>query len=296
MKKPSFLILAFALFPIAFLTSCSTMTTATGTVGKSGQVEGIIYRLPVGKIRLVGTPDQNSGGLFKISITAECAADPTTEYYLSRSPNSFFDDETKLTVNAKGLLQTAHGTSEDKSAAIAAEAANLASNVLSFGAGGPSIMVDSGKPESGRSPFNVCVSVEDWDLAIAKLKACGFNLGNLEIVKATNPLEAGPLPDTSGHETATIDGVAFRPTVACKVRIIAQNGGELETATILLPDIDRTYAIATPRGPFVKNVTNIGFSDGILTSLDQTRPSPIYGFIGIPKTILKAIVPIPGVK
>jgi hypothetical protein len=45
--------------------------------------------------------------------------------------------------------------------------------------------------------------------------------------------------------------------------------------------------------PFVKKVKDIGFSDGMLTEFHQKVPSPILGFLGIPKAILQAIVPIP---
>ena len=48
------------------------------------------------------------------------------------------------------------------------------------------------------------------------------------------------------------------------------------------------------RMAFVKKVKNVGFTDGMLTDYHQTVPSPILGFLGIPKAIVQAIVPIPG--
>jgi len=45
--------------------------------------------------------------------------------------------------------------------------------------------------------------------------------------------------------------------------------------------------------PFVKKVWEVGFSDGMLTDFRQKRPSLILGFLGIPKAIVQAIVPIP---
>ena len=48
------------------------------------------------------------------------------------------------------------------------------------------------------------------------------------------------------------------------------------------------------RLPFVKKVREVGFSDGMLTDFHQKRPSPVLGFLGIPKAIVQAIVPIPG--
>jgi hypothetical protein len=45
---------------------------------------------------------------------------------------------------------------------------------------------------------------------------------------------------------------------------------------------------------FVKKVKETGFTDGMLTDFHQKVPSPILGFLGIPKAIVQAIVPIPG--
>ena len=45
---------------------------------------------------------------------------------------------------------------------------------------------------------------------------------------------------------------------------------------------------------FVKKVKEIGFTNGMLTDFHQKVPSPILGFLGIPKAVLQAIVPVPG--
>jgi len=48
------------------------------------------------------------------------------------------------------------------------------------------------------------------------------------------------------------------------------------------------------RMAFVKKLREVGFTDGMLTDFHQKVPSPILGFLGIPKAIVQAIVPIPG--
>jgi hypothetical protein len=45
---------------------------------------------------------------------------------------------------------------------------------------------------------------------------------------------------------------------------------------------------------FVKKVKEIGFTNQMLSDFHQKVPSPILGFLGIPKAIVEAIVPIPG--
>jgi len=47
------------------------------------------------------------------------------------------------------------------------------------------------------------------------------------------------------------------------------------------------------RVAFVKKVRNVGFNDGMLTDFQQHLPSPVLGFLGIPKAIIQAMVPIP---
>jgi hypothetical protein len=65
------------------------------------------------------------------------------------------------------------------------------------------------------------------------------------------------------------------------------------TQQFLLPDLTKLYSVEYPRMPFVKKVKNIGFRDGMLCDYNQKVPSPILGFLGIPKAIVEAIVPIP---
>jgi len=40
-------------------------------------------------------------------------------------------------------------------------------------------------------------------------------------------------------------------------------------------------------------VGDIGFTNRMLTDFHQKVPSPILGFLGIPKAVVQAIVPIP---
>ena len=47
------------------------------------------------------------------------------------------------------------------------------------------------------------------------------------------------------------------------------------------------------RSPFVKNGTQITLVDGVVQKVTITRPSIILGIVGVPKTILEALVPLP---
>jgi hypothetical protein len=55
----------------------------------------------------------------------------------------------------------------------------------------------------------------------------------------------------------------------------------------------QTYVFDYRRMPFVKKVTEIGFTDGMLTDYHEQLPSPILSVLGIPKAILAALIPLP---
>ena len=63
--------------------------------------------------------------------------------------------------------------------------------------------------------------------------------------------------------------------------------------TIMLPDVRGAYVLPIKRRYLVKDVTKVGLVNGTVQVLGVTRPSIVAGFVGIPKTILGALVPIP---
>jgi hypothetical protein len=98
-------------------------------------------------------------------------------------------------------------------------------------------------------------------------------------------------------------GLLFRPAISYRITlkfdgVDARNSKPValidSTQQFILPDPSRLYEIQYPRMAFVKKAKEIGFTNGMLTDFHQTLPSPILGFLGIPKAIIQAIVPIPG--
>lgn len=68
---------------------------------------------------------------------------------------------------------------------------------------------------------------------------------------------------------------------------------EAPPSTIILPDAEREYVLSTPRVPFVSETTKVTLVNGMVQSMQEIRPSVILGVLGIPKTLIGAIVPIP---
>jgi hypothetical protein len=62
---------------------------------------------------------------------------------------------------------------------------------------------------------------------------------------------------------------------------------------VMLPDIKHDYYFTVVRAPLVTNNTKVALTNGMIQSLEEIRPSILLGVVGIPKTILGALVPIP---
>jgi hypothetical protein len=77
-------------------------------------------------------------------------------------------------------------------------------------------------------------------------------------------------------------------------RVSFGDGGPSSNAQVLLlPDTKYRYYLQISRRPFVKDTTKITLSNGVVQSVQRVRPSLVQGIIGVPKTIVGAVAPIP---
>jgi hypothetical protein len=99
-------------------------------------MEGLAYWLPKGAIVIDGKWDKDSSD-WTITVSPHIEADTSSRWRLRRKVNYLFEDNVTLEVDATtGLLQTVNATSEDKTAAIAAEGLAVAAKAMTFGAAG----------------------------------------------------------------------------------------------------------------------------------------------------------------
>lgn len=302
--------------------SCSSFSTIKGSV-QDGRVAGQLYYLPQGKIRITGewkTPptsvvtvakdpskpsfsqaDTTPFALFVVTISSEIEADPSARYYLKPQTNMFYSDASQISVNSKGLLSSGNATSEDNTQAIIGTLAAMAAQGLQFAASG-GINIASVKVEPGKEnfrerlkPFNVVFAPEDWAKYRGRLRSCGFKL---EVIKQNvDGVQLSP-PKWNPKNTA-INGIVFRPTTPWRVNVTSAINGDLmvteirESKLLLLPDKEHPLVFDYSRAPFVKKVTNVTFADGVPQDHTRNLPSQALGFLGIPKAILDALVPLP---
>jgi hypothetical protein len=202
-------------------------------------------------------------------------------------------------VNAKHLLSTGNVTTEDKTAEIAGALASLARAGLGLRAG-----LGFAKTEAleNQRPFNFTFhpsNSTEVNSVTAKLRKRGIGLKvTMDGKDITQGICVIPKEEVKKlAEEIGRSGLVFRPAASYKIQLTSPvgSGSDVDnTQQLLLPDPTRLYAIEYRRMAFVKKVKDIGFTDGMLTDYHQKVPSPILGFIGIPKAVVDALVPIPG--
>jgi hypothetical protein len=64
--------------------------------------------------------------------------------------------------------------------------------------------------------------------------------------------------------------------------------------TFTLADVNHTRVVDIARTPLVQDTTSLTLANGMVQSRQYTRPSIVMGILGVPKTLLTAIVPLPG--
>jgi hypothetical protein len=246
------------------------------------------------------TPTATPGPL-TITVTAEVEADETAGvYYVTSIPSYIFEDDVHVTVNQKHLLSAGNVTTEDKTAEIVAAVASLV-------AGRTFVQRAEEKAEPFDFSFHPSCP-DEVDFVTRQLWRRGIGL--------TVDTEAGPSVcakrsrgfgkelEEAAREFSQ-QGLLFRPGVSYKIRLVApvtpagkepartESWAMKNSQQFILPDPTKLYAIEYSRVAFVKKVRNVGFNDGMLTDFQQHLPSPVLGFLGIPKAIIQAMVPIP---
>jgi hypothetical protein len=287
------LLARFVVFLFLLATSCGQIVSSRKSTLKyspTGPIEvgdAIFYYLPRGVIIVDGTYD--SKGL-TVTITPDIHADRNYRYELALNQRyPFFDHNAILTTDDKtGLLKTVYGSSTDRTVDAVGALITAAGQLLQFAAsvGGGAALAAEATP-TPTPPFHVTLDPFDRHQR-SKTR------GNVTISVNAPPrmelvMNEGEVLDSNGR----YPGIMTRLTIPFTVTV---NPGNEDTgqATVLLPDPRQRYLLTVPRGPVVTSETTIDFVNGSMVTRNVKRPSIAYGILGIPKTILSALVPIPG--
>jgi hypothetical protein len=114
-----------------------------------------------------------------------------------------------------------------------------------------------------------------------------LTMTKITLIKTVKTETTKPL-DTKAGNAETTDSVVTKECHRSSEPIpLTQN------KILMLPDIKQDYIWPINRRYFVADQTTIGLKDGMITNFQQTKPSMVAGIVGIPKSILDALVPIP---
>ena len=156
--------------------------------------------------------------------------------------------------------------------------------------------------ERGRDRFDLTIDPQRFaydrkyrEEVTRQIRDCGFRL-NLRPKDQRQFLDKVS-PFTSADDPQ-VNGVLFRAVRAYEVDIssVVPSIAVDANISVMLPDTESEYVIDYSRMAFVQKTTNVGFADGMMQDFSQTVPSPINGFLQIPKAILQAILPVPSSK
>lgn len=278
------LTIPFALLACGSIVS-STKSTPQYSLTKQPIKVGdvIFYYLPTGIIKVDGTWEQGKG--WTVTVTPDIHPDSEQRYELALNQRyPFFDHTALLTTDNNGLLKTVNATSTDRTVDSAGALIGAAGQALQFAAslGGARALKAEPPP-----PFHVILN--PFDSARRVARPPGFVIS----VNAPSDMTKARSEDEVYSREERYPGIMTRLPAVFTVTVQASGGQAAET-TVSLPDPRQQYLLTVPRGPLVTSETKVEFTNGMMVTRDMKRPSLAYAILGIPKTILSALVPIPG--
>ena len=221
---------------------------------------------------------------YSVTIGGDINADPRANYLLRPVHDYFADDSSHLSVDSKGLLSSSSATNTDETAAIFTNAVSMAAL---FGGTKPNA------PLPLLAPFDLYFDPDDQ----TQIKDA-----NTKIQTATNgrlslSVYRIQTPTTSDFALPTKhDGILYRRMIPYRIVIEGDLGAGFRINAnqyVLLPDKRTLFSVDFNRMPFVQKVTTVTFTNGVPIAYSESVPSPVLGLMGIPKSIIQALLPIP---
>jgi hypothetical protein len=255
----------------------------------------IYYNLPKGTIKVDGVYDEKKG--FTITVASEIVADLNERYELEVNQHyPFFDHNAVLTTDDKGLLKTVNAVSTDRGVEGIGALITAGGQALQFAASAGGFSAknfekSSGTPTPTATPAPFHITLDPFKGEVSQTTR--DNLFTISVNWQKQQIPACPKNEARDDCELRYAGIMTRLTLPFTVTVRSNDGTEAR-ATVLLPDVRQRYLLSAPRGPLVTSETRIDFVNGSMVTRDIKRPSIGYAILGIPKTILGALVPIPG--
>lgn len=257
---------------------------------------GNFYFLPRGKITITGTAV--SATEYSLVVTRKNEADPQARKFLLQRRNVFYEDKTKLDVDADGLLTTVNVDSQDKTGAILDKVVDTVIDVAKIGANASGMMETAADMKTlallPLAPFK-CTFDPFVPSQVSAARGVMWKAGFVaRIVPAKMETKTVVVED----ELST-RGVYYRPPTTVSIKVRTRDGfagAFLQTATVRVPDPYSIAVLGLTRPFLVKKTTNLVFVGGDLHTVDFTHPSEALGVVSVPASVVgKLAAAIPAI-
>jgi hypothetical protein len=278
----------------------------------------MLYCLPKGMINLKITP--KTGGA-EVVVATVYLPDKDHYYTLLHKYNRFYDDNIHITTSNEGFLKLIDITTESKLPAITLSVLDIGKELFKLTAlKGLDITnqldiliepdkiiktkkqrddlwdainkfkeVDAGQidinPEEKKKLF---AQIKDRQSSFEKYLE-KYQIEFISLMKLfDNNLQNG------SYDVNDINGIFYRPVLPYLFELRFKEGS-MVSKTIYLSNEAPIISFEITRPAFVKKVVKLTFdNNGLLNDITINKPSEIEGFLGIPKSILKAVTGLPG--
>lgn len=276
------------------LGSCSTMQTRNLNVRDDQNIPtraideqrmGLHYSVPKGILRLQISKEEN--GPVTTTITTEYFGDPDHNFTMKPLPSGFANDTFTITVNEKRLLSSINNTHDDRTGQIIENLAQFVAEANKLRLGPFGAALDSGDlpPEFSYDvridPFQSSRSVSDLlgNLFSYSIKPLTFD-GKERLYQ-----QLAQVPTKS-------DRLYFRNPMPYLVTIRPKSSTSKYrySNVVMLPNRAPITSVDLKRSLFVNRVNTLGFTNGMLTSWNITKPSELEGLSSLPVRLLRIFV------
>ncbi|MCW5717332.1 MAG: hypothetical protein KIS68_05835 [Bauldia sp.] len=290
---------------LALLAGCAGRPAIVSefAAGPAVDQSGLIYYLPRGVLHFTVKTDAQR--VPSLTYTVETVADTPYRYSVSLSRGAFSRNDYDIEVDNRGLLRSVNATITDETPDIIGDVVDIVIGVVTGvpPVVGPGAALDVAP--GGQLPANatlVDVIIDPFsDYGLRQLNdAIRLYVPGLTVVVAVDPssLALAGVPATAptdadaGTPADCSSSFCFRLLTTLSVEI-RRDSTTIHRSLEVIPDPASVAGYDVVRGACVRNTSVLTFSAGILTEVDEDRPSPVAGCLTIPLRVTRAILSAP---
>lgn len=275
---------------------------------------GHVYYLPHAVAKI--TVSRSKSGTTEVEALKldELRFEPDRNYKFSLThiKNILFDDHLIVNTDENGLLKEVSAETTDKTRDIVKSILSIVEGLAKLTSVGS--VWEEDRPASKAPLFKVTAYIDPYEPQ--SIKDVNDHLHELKEKKLriqVRPLFKKNLT-SSNHDVSSnaeqshyrqpdcLREVCYRPVVPYVIELIdwekhlagdRNRHGVIHSELIVVPDQELIASVRVTRAAFVKKITKLTFSKGVLIGTDVNNPSQLLGFMNIPVDIVRMLVSLP---